>query len=56
MESVIPIEHVAQWNDNQEFKYLLVFYRSYAYGQYKDEILEKKILFENESGIIYVNE
>lgn len=56
MESVIPIEHVAQWNDNKEFKYLLVFYRSYAYGQYQDEIVEKTVLYENESGIIYVNE
>lgn len=56
MESVIPIEHVAQWNDNQEFKYLLVFYRSYAYGQYQDELIERTVLYENESGIIYVNE
>lgn len=56
MESVIPIEHVAQWNDNKEFKYLLVFYRSYAYGQYQDEIVEKTVLYENESGIIYINE
>lgn len=56
MESVIPIEDVAKWNDNQEFKYLLVFYRSYAYGQYQDELVEKTVLYENESGIIYVNE
>lgn len=56
LETYIPYDDVFSWNSNQKFKYLIVFYRSYAFDEYKDKIDYKTKLFENESGAIYVND
>ena len=56
LQTYIPEEDVQAWNNNQKFKYLIVFYRSYPYNFYKNTLIYKDKIFENETGAIYIDD
>jgi len=53
LETIIPKEHIENWNDDKNFEYLIIFNRSYYYDNYKEDIIYKDKIFENEAGAIY---
>lgn len=55
IQTRIPQQHIDDWNNNKTFKYALVFYDAYMYNDYKDIFSNDKLIFENETGVIYEN-
>lgn len=53
LETIIPKQHVENWNDDKKFEYLIIFNKSYYYDNYKEDIIYKDKIFENEAGVIY---
>lgn len=56
LQTYIPESDIEKWNANEKYNYMLVLYDSYAYTEYKDKYKERKVLYENASGIIYENQ
>ena len=55
LQKLVSKEEIQNWNDNEKYKYAIIFKRSYIYDHYKDLFEEKNVLFQNESGIVFEN-
>lgn len=56
LQTIIPLEDIQSWNNNEKFKYSIILYKTDYYKKYKDIFIEKNLLFKNDSGAIYINE
>lgn len=54
LQSWIQKSEIDKWN-NKEYKYILILYKSFYYDTYKDYINNGNLIFQNDSGAIYIN-